>query len=219
MTPVLVEFLKKWLERDGAYEHAGEWFIDAVARLASLPGFYPTLLVLSGMLVGVWFDALLRRFDGSRNAKLVDLGNDLRRLGREIRERQNVLRNSWPDNVDDLKSELLSCHVRLTKAGIWSPGLAFHASPEGALWLANYLARNRRNAADRASLCRGQAKRAGGEADLGSADRINGRPGVLVGVNQKQLQIYQLFQCRLANLPKSLKLLALPRGIEPLFQP
>ena len=139
MTPVLVEFLKKWLERNGAYEHAGEWFIDGVAGVASLSGFYPVLLVLSGMLVGVWFDAILRRFDGSRNTKLVNLGNDLRRLGGHIRQRQNDFRNSWPDNVDDLKPELLSCHLRLTKIGIWSPGLAFHASPEGALWLANYL--------------------------------------------------------------------------------
>jgi hypothetical protein len=139
MIPVLVDFLKKWLEANGGYKYAVEWIIDAVANVSRLPGFYPAQLVLSGMLVGVWFDALLRRFDGSRNTKLVNLGNDLRRLGRDIRQRQNVLRNSWPDNVDDLKPELLSVHLRLTKAGIWSPGLAFHPSPEGALWLANYL--------------------------------------------------------------------------------
>ena len=139
LIPVLVDFLKKWLERGGAYEHAGEWIINAVAGVANLPGVYPALFVLSGLVVGVWFDALLRWFDGSRNAKLVNLGNDLRRLGRHIRQRQNGFRNSWPDNVDDLKAELLSCHLRLTKAGIWSPGLAFHARAEGALWLANYL--------------------------------------------------------------------------------
>ena len=111
MIPVLVDFSKKWLEANGVYKYAGELIIDAVANVPRLPGFYPALFVLSGMLVGVWFDALLRRFDGSRNAKLVNLGNDLRRLGRDIRQRQNVLRNSWPDNVDDLKPELLSCHL------------------------------------------------------------------------------------------------------------
>ena len=91
MIPVLVDFLKKWLEANGGYKYAVEWIIDAVANVSRLPGFYPAQLVLSGMLVGVWFDALLRRFDGSRNTKLVDLGNDLRRLGRDIRQRQNVL--------------------------------------------------------------------------------------------------------------------------------
>jgi hypothetical protein len=125
MIPVLVDFLKKWLEANGVYKYAVEWIIDAVANVSRLPGFYPAQLVLSGMLVGVWFDALLRRFDGSRNTKLVNLGNDLRRLGRDIRQRQNVLHNSWPDNVDDLKPELLSVHLRLTKAGIWSPRRRF----------------------------------------------------------------------------------------------
>ena len=51
-------FPKKVAGANGAYEHAGEWIIDAVAGVASLPGFYPVLLVLTGMLVGVWFDAL-----------------------------------------------------------------------------------------------------------------------------------------------------------------
>ena len=139
LIPVLVDFLKKWLERNGAYEHSGEWIVDAIVGVARLPGFWPALFVLSGLLVGVWFDALLRRFDGNRNTKLVNLGNDLCRLGGHIRQRQNAFRNSWPDNVDDLKPELLSCHLRLTKAGIWSPGLAFHSRSEGAQWLAGYL--------------------------------------------------------------------------------
>ena len=62
MIPVLVDFSKKWLEANGVYKYAGEWIVDAVANVPRPPGFYPVLLVLSGMLVGVWFDALLRRF-------------------------------------------------------------------------------------------------------------------------------------------------------------
>jgi hypothetical protein len=139
LIPVLVDFLKKWLERNGAYEHAGEWTIDAVAGVARLPGVYPALFVLSGLVVGVWFDAVLRRFDGSRNAKLVKLGFDLRNLGGRVRDRQNGFHSSWPNNIDELKPELLSCHLRLTKVGIWSPGLSFHSRSEGANWLANYL--------------------------------------------------------------------------------
>ena len=82
---------RKELEREanGGYKYAGEWIVDAVANVPRPPGFYPVLLVLSGMLVSVWFDALLRRFDGSRNTKLVNVGNDLRRLGGHNRQRQN----------------------------------------------------------------------------------------------------------------------------------
>ena len=112
--PVLVDFLKRWLERNGAYEHSGEWIVDSIVGVARLPGFWPALFVLSGLLVGVWFDALLRRFDGA-DMKLVNLGNDLRRWGGHWQGR-TVLKNSWPDNVDDLKPELLSCHLRFDKS-------------------------------------------------------------------------------------------------------
>ena len=59
MIPVLVDFLKKWQEANGGYKYAGEWIIDAVANVPRLPRFYPVLLVLSGMLVGVWFDVVV----------------------------------------------------------------------------------------------------------------------------------------------------------------
>ena len=37
MIPVLVDFLKKWLEANGGYKYAGEWIIDAVAGVPRLP--------------------------------------------------------------------------------------------------------------------------------------------------------------------------------------
>ena len=39
MIPVLVDFLKKWLEAKGGYKYAGEWIIDAVANVPRLPDF------------------------------------------------------------------------------------------------------------------------------------------------------------------------------------
>jgi hypothetical protein len=137
--PVLVDFLQKWLDRNGAYEHPGASILNALAVLAQLPGVYPAALVLSGLLAGAWLDVIFRKLDGSRRKALVDLGVDIRSLGRRINDRQNGFRSKWPANIIDLKPSLLSSHLKLTKRGIWSPGEILLSRADGAQLQADYL--------------------------------------------------------------------------------
>lgn len=139
LIPVLVDFLEKWLDRNGAYDHPAEWITQTLAGLGQLPGVYPAALVLTGLVGGVWLDTMLRWFDGSRRTALVDLGAEVRNMGHMVRDRQNGFHNEWPGNISNLKASLLSLHVRLTKRGIWSPGETLQGRADGARILVEYL--------------------------------------------------------------------------------
>ena len=59
--PVLIDIFKKWLERNGALDHPGDWAMNGLASLAQIPGAYPAALILTGLLGGAWIDWLSRR--------------------------------------------------------------------------------------------------------------------------------------------------------------
>jgi hypothetical protein len=113
--------------------------MTVLAATTQLSGFFPALYVTAGLAVGLWMDWVLRRFDGGRHRRLVDLGVSVRSLGRMVRDRQNGFHSEWPANISDLRSSLLSARLKLAKHGIWSPGEIPLSRADGAKILADYL--------------------------------------------------------------------------------
>src|SRR5258706_6022061 len=66
IAPFLVLVWRGVLDRGDVANHPKDWLMGRLDWIVQIPGFYPSALIATGILVGVWVDWLLKRFDGSR---------------------------------------------------------------------------------------------------------------------------------------------------------
>jgi hypothetical protein len=137
--PVLIDIFKKWLERNGALDHPGDWAMNGLASLAQIPGAYPAALILTGLLGGAWIDWLSRKIDGERQRKREIVGEELKALAQVISERLVSYNGDWPSCIHDIRPRLMSAFINVEGFGLWAPVNQLFDRPDGANILMNYL--------------------------------------------------------------------------------
>jgi hypothetical protein len=137
--PVLIDLFKKWLDRNGAFDHPENWAMNGLASVAQIPGVYPAALLLTGLLAGAWIDWLLRKFDGQRTRKRHQLGEEFKVLARHLSGKVNSFHGEWPVCVHDYRPRLMSAFINAESFGIWAPVNELYERADGAAIMINYL--------------------------------------------------------------------------------
>ena len=79
------------------------------------------LVYLTGIVIGVSLDWLTRKSDENKASKLRSLGSKFQSFSDNIKIRTAV-RSEWPNNVRDLKPDIVSAFISAKKFGLWVPG-------------------------------------------------------------------------------------------------
>jgi len=99
--------------------------------------FHFALVFLTGIVIGVSLDWLTRRSDENKASRLRHLGSNFRRLSESIKT-QTEVRSEWPNNIRDLKPDIVSAFISAEKFGLWVPGERAYQLPD-ASFLCEYL--------------------------------------------------------------------------------
>jgi hypothetical protein len=120
IAPFMLLVWRGVLDRGDVANHPGDWLMGWLDAIAKVPGIYPAALIATGVLIGVWIDWLLRKFDGSRADDRQTLGLRFCNLAHNI---ENRLQYSgvWSSNIQDLKPALMSIFIEADGFGIWAP--------------------------------------------------------------------------------------------------
>src|SRR5215217_716383 len=97
------------------------------------PWFYDAAAFAGGLLLGVWLDWVLREADGSRAARVRQVGLRLSNLGHYL-EAQLGVHGSLPTSSYDVAPEIVSALIRAERLRVWVPTLEL-GGPE----MVNYL--------------------------------------------------------------------------------
>jgi hypothetical protein len=138
IAPLLVLVWRGVLDRGDVANHPGDWLMGWLEAIAKISGIYPAALVVTGVLVGVWIDWLLRKFDGSRSADRKTLGIRFCNLAQNIENRFQY-DDTWPANIHDLKPNLMSAFIEAEGFGLWTPVDHLYVRRDGGAIMVNYL--------------------------------------------------------------------------------
>jgi hypothetical protein len=70
---IVAEMLKRWMENNGYLDHPEKgiaWVLSTLASISLYWWFYPALMFLIGLAIGLWTDLILRRFSDERQTHL-----------------------------------------------------------------------------------------------------------------------------------------------------
>jgi hypothetical protein len=81
---------------------------------------------------------LARKSDENKASELRHLGSNFRRLSDSIKIQTTAVRSEWPDNIRDLKPDIVSAFISADKFGLWVPGERACQLPD-ASFLCEYL--------------------------------------------------------------------------------
>ena len=95
------------------------------------------MVFLTGIVIGISLDWLTRKSDENKAFKLRHLGSNFRRLSDSIKA-QTEVRSEWPNNIRDLKPDIVSAFISAEKSGLWVPGERAYQLPD-ASFLCEYL--------------------------------------------------------------------------------
>ena len=148
LIPLITPILEKWLEENVFFDPNGmatTAFRNAMATtvfnnllaLGQQRWFKFVLVFLTGIVIGVSLDWLTRKSDENKAFKLRHLGSNFRRLSDSIKT-QTEVRSEWPNNVRDLKPDIVSAFISAEKFGLWVPGERAYQLPD-ASFLCEYL--------------------------------------------------------------------------------
>jgi hypothetical protein len=122
--PLLAKIVERWADRNGYLDDPAKgfhWLLSTVGSVTELWFFYPAVMFLLGLGVGLWIDRLVRLVRDNRSEELRSIGWAAVSLGEAIQARRNRLLAEWPNCAGDLAPDLQSLLIRLEKAGLWTP--------------------------------------------------------------------------------------------------
>src|ERR1019366_6021293 len=102
-----------------------------------IPGVYPSALVATGVLVGVWIDWFLKKVDGSRASRRETLGLRYCNLSYDVEGRPDGLHGEWSLNIHDLKPMLMSVFIEAEGYGLWAPVNELYERRDGGTIMVN----------------------------------------------------------------------------------
>jgi hypothetical protein len=140
--PLMLTLLQKiWggvLDREHVADTPWEWVMGWLNWFANLPGIFPSSLIATGLVVGVWADWLLRKFDGSRAADRRTLGIRFCNLANSIEDRFRY-DDKWPTNIIFLMPNITSAFIEAKKYGVWTPSEKLYEDSKGGNLMVYYL--------------------------------------------------------------------------------
>jgi hypothetical protein len=126
--PVVTDMSRRYAEKQGWIEHpeqAAGWLMSVLLAVAQWPWFYPMFALVGGLTAGAWLDWLLRKFDGSREARR-------RTLGWEMVNLANAVQQEGP-NLHYIRPRVTSLFIKIHKARLWHPSYEVFRLPTGFL--------------------------------------------------------------------------------------
>jgi hypothetical protein len=124
LIPVIATILEKWLEENFFSDPnavATTVFNNLIA-LGQQLWFQFALVFLTGIVIGISLDWLVRKSDENKAFELRSLGSKFRSLSDIIEIRTGGARSEWPNNVRDLRPDIASAFISAKKFGLWAPG-------------------------------------------------------------------------------------------------
>ena len=141
LIPLITPILKKWLEENVLSDPNGlatTVFSNAMATtvfnnllaLGQRRWFAFALVFLTGIVIGVSLESLIRKSDEKKASELRSLGTKFRSLSDNIKVR--AASSGWPDNVRDLKPAILSAFISAKKFDLWAPNEHVYQLPDAS---------------------------------------------------------------------------------------
>jgi hypothetical protein len=91
--------------------------------------FQFVLVLFTGIVLGFSLDWLARKSDQSKGSELRNLGSKFRTLSDSIKMTAS---SEWPNNVRDLKPEIMSALISAKKFGLWAPDERVYQFPDAS---------------------------------------------------------------------------------------
>jgi hypothetical protein len=142
LSAIAAEILKRWMENNGYLDHPEKgiaWLLSALASIPQYWWFYPSLMFVIGLAVGLWTDLILRRLSDERQRQIELLGSEMISAAHEVKSQQQFVMQRWPQNISHQRSTLASRFERAKKFGIYIPSDDIFNRSDGALILHDYL--------------------------------------------------------------------------------
>ncbi|CAN7377556.1 hypothetical protein LJR220_003362 [Bradyrhizobium sp. LjRoot220] len=116
--------IERWADRNGYLDDPTkglQWLLSAVASVTEFWWFYPALCFFVGLVIGLWWDALLRTRSRGRVAESKSLGYAMKDYAEFLQNRASRSLNPWPGRIADRIPDLQSLLIRIDAAGYWTP--------------------------------------------------------------------------------------------------
>ena len=91
--------------------------------------FQFVLVFFTGIVLGFSLDWLARKSDRNKDSELRSLGSKFRTLSDSIKMTSS---SEWPNNVRDLKPEIMSALISAKKFGLWAPDERVYQFPDAS---------------------------------------------------------------------------------------
>ena len=139
LLPLFATIFEKWLEQNffSNPDAVATTVFDNLVVLSQERWFHFALVFFTGIVIGVSLDWLDRKSDENKASRLRHLGSNFRRLSDGIKT-QTEVRSEWPNNIRDLKPDIVSAFISAEKFGLWVPGERAYQLPD-ASFLCEYL--------------------------------------------------------------------------------
>jgi hypothetical protein len=141
LIPLITYIPRKWLDdnvfsdRDGMaaavfHDAVATAFFDNLVALGQQRWFKFTLVLWTGIVIGVSLEWLGRKSDEKKRSELQSLGAKFRSLSDSIKMR--TAPPGWPDNVRDLKPAIMSAFGSARKFHLWVPDEHVYQLPDSS---------------------------------------------------------------------------------------
>jgi hypothetical protein len=139
LLPLLAIIFDKWLQQNFFSDPnaVATTVFNNLVVLGHERWFHFALVFFTGIVIGVSLDWFGRKSDENKASELRRLGANFRRLSDSIKI-QTADRSEWPNNIRDLKPDIVSAFISAEKFGLWVPGERAFQLPD-ASFLCEYL--------------------------------------------------------------------------------
>ncbi len=139
LIPLIATIPEMWLEQKFFSDPnaVATTVFNNVVELGQQRWFPFALVFMTGIVIGISLDWLARNSDKRHASDLRRLGSKFRGLSDSIKIRTAVP-SGWPDDVRDLKPDIMSAFISAEKFGFWVPGERAYQLPD-ASFLCEYL--------------------------------------------------------------------------------
>jgi hypothetical protein len=133
LIPLIATILEKWLETNFFSDPNAvtTTVFNNLIALAQQRGFQFAMVFFTGIVIGVSLDWLGRKSEENKASKLRSLGSKFRSLSENIKIRTAV-QSEWPNNVRDLKPDIMSALISAEKFDLWAPDERTYQLPDAS---------------------------------------------------------------------------------------
>jgi hypothetical protein len=132
LIPLIGTTLEKWLAENVFSEPNAITRVIAghLAAIGDLRWFKVTLVLMTGVVIGISLETSARKSGERRAFELRSLGYKFRHLADSLKMRTTS--SEWPDNARDLRPAIVSVLASARRYGLWTPGERVYDLPDAS---------------------------------------------------------------------------------------